>query len=383
MSEFLPVVVQQSAEAFAEHDNAPAVYDLIDQLLLEHKARRQDIDQLAHLMNGGLRDALRYYIHGNAGNNELHRSLYLDKLLRRPRAHLALQEESWDKALVQTGLLEFLPQERRDQWRHTLTAWRNKEGQEVPLPPPFDEATVRPVITSLLENRLNYLAERVDGVFRRLSRIHASTCPEGFSKRMIMNRVYSEYGCADHQAAGIVNDLRAVVAKFMGRDEPKWEQSLNVLENVWDARGRWVDLDGGAISVRAYQTGTLHIEVHPAMAERLNKVLAAKNPLTIPREFRAAKRKQQRAAARLERPQVSFAATRVLQFATFDRSTCQVRISDIHQPTPEAIENATACLIKLGGRVAPDNPFLFTFDVDMSEAIAQLVLTGCLPLPLE
>jgi hypothetical protein len=98
--------------------------------------------------------------------------------------------------------------------------------------------------------------------------------PEGFGKRMILARVYNEWGSTEYKTAGYIQDLRIVIARFMGRDEPRWNATDSALLGARRRPGEWFTLDGGALRVRGYLKGTAHLEVHPEMAWRLNCVLA-------------------------------------------------------------------------------------------------------------
>ncbi|WP_137887648.1 DUF4942 domain-containing protein [Pseudomonas sp. 2FE] len=196
----------------------------------------------------------------------------------------------WQRALSQTDLMEFMPQNRRSQWNETLNAWRKHgykrgENPEMDLPA-FTLDTLRATVQGLLARRAEFLAERVDGIFQALSRTHVSNAPEGFQKRMILSHVYSDWGSACHGREGYIHDLRLVVAKFMGRDEPCRATTAKLLAVARANRGEWIEADGGSIRIRAYKVGTAHLEVHPEMAWRLNSILAYLHPAAIPESFR-------------------------------------------------------------------------------------------------
>ncbi|NUO15125.1 MAG: restriction endonuclease subunit M, partial [Planctomycetaceae bacterium] len=88
---------------------------------------------------------------------------------------------------------------------------------------------MRSTLKGLLLQRETFFAERVDGLFRSLSKTHITNAPEGFGKRMILARAVNEWGGVDHSTAGVINDLRCIIARFMGRDEPKWDATSSVV----------------------------------------------------------------------------------------------------------------------------------------------------------
>src|SRR5262249_46435150 len=148
----------------------------------------------------------------------------------------ALNAAYWSKALGLTDVYDYMPQARRDEWNRSI-----KEHKT----PDFTEEAVRPTILQLLASREQFLAERVDGIFRGLAGEHVTNAPEAFGKRMIIAHVLREYHFVEHRTCGLINDLRCVVAKFMGRDEPRYQSSSAVVEALKSRWGEWVSIDGG------------------------------------------------------------------------------------------------------------------------------------------
>lgn len=358
-----------------------AEHDLIARLLAEHAIAKDQIDRLGALMAGDLGNAVHYYIQGNAGNDKLQRALYLDKLFRKERAYMALDAEYWSRSLNETHLMECMPQARRDHWKHILTSWQKDASGKGPSLPPFDEATVRDALGGLLALRGQYFAERVDGVFSSLSGLHATNCRDGFYKRMIMRGVYSEHGSIGQSEAGVINDLRSVIAKFMGRDEPSWRLSYLALQAAYAERGQWIRLDGGSIRLRAFKAGTVHIEVHPGIAERLNQVLAGRYPNALPSRFRSKPIVTKDTTDLLEQPQLTFGAVALLADAYVSAESKTARMPYQEHACLDDHALASHALFRLGGTPVDGEPGLFQFAGDPTKALAQVTLTGCMPLP--
>ena len=60
---------------------APVSVDIFDTLIAEYNGHRAKINELADLVFGsGYRTAVAACIEGNAGDEKLHRSIYVDKL---------------------------------------------------------------------------------------------------------------------------------------------------------------------------------------------------------------------------------------------------------------------------------------------------------------
>ena len=282
---------------------APMSADLVDSLIGEYSQMRRRIEGLAYAVradNAGT--ALHYFVEGNVQDQRHSMPTTVEALFRVEGAIAKLNADFWSRALRMTDVMDYMPQTRRDDWHEQI---RNPEGRkaskysgekELPPLPDFEEATVRSTLSALLNNRATFLAERVDGIFRALSRTHVTNQPQGFGKRMIIANVFG------YQTHGHINDLRCVIAKFMGRDEPKHGATDPVIKAARRQNGQWMPVDGGALRIRVYGgVGTAHLEVHPEMAWRLNAILASLHPLAIPAQFR-------------ERPK-----RKVKEFELFDR----------------------------------------------------------------
>lgn len=385
-------LVDPSAEFFA-----PASSDAIDALLGRYQVARRHCEQIAEIARGELGGALGYFIEGNAGDERLHRSLYVDKLFQIEGAIGALNADFWRRVLALTDVYDCMPQKRRDEWNqqlkhplgvatnftrfdaeearragHTLPKWAVE-----PLPD-FTEEAVRPTISGLLASRQKFFAERVDGIFRALSGEHVTNAPEAFGKRMILNYMLS-YGSINHDRAGYIADLRAVIAKFMGRDEPRYTATVPLLRSLENRTGEWLSVDGGALRVRLYKKGTAHLEVHPDMAWRLNCVLSQLYPLAIPAEFRQRPTRKAKDVRPLARP-LPFSVIEVLADGAFGRYGIDVR-TFAFQPgvdrTTHAFKEALRVLESVGGVLNQAGQVAFEYDA--APVVREICINGCVP----
>lgn len=372
---------------------APVSTDLLATLVADYNAKRAGIEALADIMAVPETQALLHYF--LEGNSSEERGRYT---MERTAAQLfdqrgaigALNSAFWSKALSFTDVLDTMPQKRRDEWRQQL---KNPLGQKRdkyatdwiihPLPD-FTDDTVRDTIGGLLAMRAQFLAERVDGIFRGLSGEHVTNAPEAFGKRMIIANVLSGWGYSDSSRTGLINDLRAVIAKFMGRDEPKYTASdklVNTLKGRW---GQWVTVDGGALRIRLYMKGTAHLEVHPDMAWRLNQILAHLYPLAIPAQFRQRPPRKVKQVPLMMRP-LPFAVLAVLAgvkqaSVQMDNRTWREVKNAIRFPYTEnkaAAKEAARILESIGGAVGEDS--FWHFEYPPMPVIDEICTSGCVP----
>ena len=281
-----------------------------------------------------------------------------------------------------------MPNDRRIEW--------NKQITEMDTPD-FEDDTVRANLSELLFSKEKFFSERVGGIFRSLSGEHITNRPEGFSKRMIINRVYDEYGYVSYERSGYIDDLRKVIAKFMGRDPEGSRNTDKLLKVARERSGTWLTVDGGALRLKAFLKGTLHLEIHQDMAWRLNDILAFLYPAAIPAQHRQKPR---------DKNKVSDLLTELLPFSVL--AELSDLVTERHEPYRSSRWNeerepvttnplnrrfknimdfdisvrnkSEEVLISLGGVKMKKNAFTwFEFDYDPETTIQDILLCGAVP----
>lgn len=366
---------------FAEEFFAPASSDMVDGLIGQYRNMRAKVEQVAEMMQGEIAGAVSYFIEGNQDQHARYAPA-VQKLFCLDGAIASLNAAYWSKTLALTDVLDLMPQARRDEWHKSIREMTTPE---------FTEDAVRPTLSNLLNMRSQFLAERVDGIFRGLSGEHVTNAPQAFGKRMIVANVLNDMWSSNHGKCGLINDLRAVVAKFMGRDEPGYSASQGLIDALKGRWGEWVPVDGGALKIRLYRKGTAHIEIHPDMAWRLNSILAHLYPMAIAAEYRQKPKRKPKEIDLIQRP-LPFAVVDLL--AQMKPATKAVASGDWRHPyRHEKIDNALqwahhgakdkhvlaeacAALESIGG-VSVDGRW--QFDYSPGDIVAGIVASGCIP----
>lgn len=369
---------------------APAQTGLLDGLIAQYRQKRELIERFhGDFQDGDIGRALVYFC-----QRQDDRYPNFDLQI----AICALNAEFWSSALALTDVYKYMPQARKDEWHDQMTAWkepRYKYGADPARDlPDFTEEAAKAALMTWLQERPKYLAERVEGVFRSLSKEHITNCPQGFSKRMIMAGLVDSWGHISWQKAGIIDDLRMVLSKFMDRGEYPVNGSSSDLEVVRRVNGEWFALDGGALRIRVYNgVGTAHIEVHPDMAWRLNEILSYLYPAAIPESFRRKPVKQKKLKDfELFDDPLPFAVCRVLAGAeqarylnpdrgyrsnTFIQIPKAIQIKGDDKATRNAAEEA---LQALGGvKVYREGSHHWQFDYDPLAVIHGVAASGRIP----
>lgn len=363
---------------------APASTDMVDGLVGQYKQDRARIERVAEFMATDVAGVLNYFVEGN--KHERDRWYGVEGMFQPAGALKALNSDYWNRALRLTDVLDMMPQKRRDEWFEQIRAQTC---------PDFEEATVRATLEELLGMRGKFFAEKVDGLFRALSGTHVTNEPQGFGKRMIMANVLQSYGTVNHSKAGYINDLRAVIAKFMGRDEPGYGASTALINAARRNPGEWMSVDGGALRIRVYSgVGTAHLEVHPDMAWRLNGILASLYPAAIPPKFRQKPARQPKSFQMMARP-LPFAVVETIaamkeawEFVETknhwakDRRYLQNTRAFEREPSKVVRDEVCRVMEAIGGVWASRGvrgDRYFQFDYDPAPVIDEIVCSGCIP----
>lgn len=286
-----------------------------------------------------------------------------------------LDAKFWERVMAATDIWDHLPQARRNTWGKAI---RNCTA------PPFTPGNVEETLRDLLARRESFLAERVDGIFQGLSGEHVTNRPQGFSKRMIIASAFQSWGEPTGHHGGLFHDLRGIIRRFMGCTslvDAHYYSSNRILKSAREySRGQWVSVDGGALRVRAYKKGTIHIEVHPDMAWRLNAILASIHPRAIPASARQKPPRATKGFQPLRRP-IFWAVIACMSMDRYARkhsaAPAHKTVQLDYQASREARDEARQILEALGGVFDGGNAM--SFDYDVTEVFHELVSSGVMP----
>lgn len=342
----------------------PLRFETLSDVFADYARDLERMRSIAAIFDGENAAIVDYFVAANVDRGNL---VSAERLFALEPAIKALDSSYWQRALQLTDILDSMPQKRRDEW-HELV--RQHET------PPFTQDSVASTLQDLLVQRHAFFSERVDGIFRALSHQHVTNRPEGFSKRMIIAYVYDGLG-VNISRAGTINDLRIVISKFMGRQEPRYYDTSRALEYAQRERcGEWTVMDGGALRLRAYKNGNAHLEVHPEMAWRLNAVLASMYPNAIPEEHRRRpNRRMPKDFAFYSRP-LPMPVMQMLADGRVDHGGRRFALAYDAKKQP-AYGEACDVLQMLGGDPRPHGDFVF--DYAAGPVIREVAISGMIP----
>jgi hypothetical protein len=344
---------------------APVAEGAVEGLMREYEAERLQVSQMAAIGNSKLGPIFRYFIKGNLNAEQRGGVPSTEAIFLESGAVSALDAAYWDKALKLTDVLDYMPEKRRTEWRESIEKRKTPE---------FVAEAVYATLREMLMCREKFFAERIDGIFRGLSGEHVTNAPEAFGKRMIIGWMLS-YGSLRYEKTGLIHDLRCVIAKFMGRDQPSYADNQPLLHELQKCTGKWHEVDGGALRVRLYKKGTAHLEVHPEIAWRLNGVLAYLYPTAIPASFRQ-KPKREKKFELLNKP-LPFSVLTLLGADQRHVPAKVFRFAYEAKGKGNSLEQAGEVLRLLGG--LPSSSTEYCFDYDYRAALDEILLTGCVP----
>ena len=354
-------------ESVLEEFFAPSSSDLVDHLVGEYNRELELLREAREFVDGGCGSVIHYFFDGNPDMYRVY-AREVNDIFNLDAAVKALDSHYWKRALDGTDIYECMPQKRKDEWNEQI---RKHDT------PTFEETSVRATLEDLLLARKQFLAEKVDGVFKRLSGEHVTNAPEGFYKRMIMGYVFTEWALANHSSSGYIHDLRDVIAKFMGRDLPAHQDTHVALNRCRENSGEWMSMDGGAWRIKGYKVGTCHIEIHPDMAWKLNCVLHYLYPHAIPPN------KRKRPVKKSSMPPVHnnplpFVVLRALDGCSVQKAGDQWSVFLPFTERNNAVEKSVTTILTALGGVKSDRR-TFMFDYNPKSVIGEIHSSGVIP----
>jgi hypothetical protein len=260
-----------SLELFETQDttgNQLASTSIDNDIFSQHIQARTDLVEFMGLMKDRFQGSLRYLEEAAAVNRT-------SDIFDIEAGFKAIDAEFWDKALKESGVLPVMSSDRRTDWKNDIAGMKTPE---------FIRADVINTVNNSLDSRSLYLAERIDAAFNMLSPNHLTNSKWGFSDRMIIEKALDKFGYSDHNKMGKLDDLRTIIGSMLNRNtlEQSIESSSIIVEELYSNTGTWTAIDAGAMRIKAFQKGTIHLEIHPDISARLNEILAIIHPLEIP-----------------------------------------------------------------------------------------------------
>lgn len=358
---------------------APVDTSLLGALLTTHKRVAASISAVDDFMRSDdCKSALGYYL-AACREDQGRIGLKVDGLMQKDKAIAALHADYWDKALRLTDVLECMPQKRRDEWYELIRSHAT---------PPFEDEAVYLTLQDMLSSRERFLAERVEGIFRALSGEHVTNSPAAFGKRMIIY-VMTSYGTTNYTNEGHITDLRKIIARFMGRDEPSgFGVTTRVIQAGMAQTGEWLSIDGGAMRIRCYKKGTAHLEIHPDMAWRLNAILALLYPTAIPSEFRTAPKRKPRDIELIQKPIPFTVISALCEASEYAPLVEDAKYRKVRNPVRNSLKlkysfdkftarQAGEVLEAIGG--VRQKLGYYQFDYDPKRVLNEVISSGCVP----
>lgn len=194
-----------------------------------------------------------------------------------------LNVEYWNSVYFRSNISQYLDADKRSEWSSKLHV---NEENKAELPE-FTIENVTSTLKSWYADRESMFMDRVDLVFRSLSKSHVTNQPEGFSKKLIFSN-----GCDMSWSSGMdikwqteekIYDLECIICMLTNRPTPE-RRSIHAKKSL--KLGIKHSYLGDSYQLQVFKSGTIHFWIHPSLAIELNIWLAKKYPSAIPSQHR-------------------------------------------------------------------------------------------------
>lgn len=368
------IMFDSDGNVIADSGLPMAIYSPLEGLFAQYDTIKR---QLEYISSQATKEsaAFLHFLEGN-GRDVGIRSFNVGAIFKLEGAMASLNAEFWSKAMKLTDTLAVFAASKRNEWHEMVRDMKT---------PAFDRETVISTLTDLMLNRGQFFAEKVDGVYRNLSRNHKTNSAFGFTHRMVMEYCLTVYGkdwySVNNTKAEFVTDLRAIVATVRGVPDTSrntyWDISRAVDAKIF---GEWMEFDGGAIRLRIYKKGTVHVEIHPDIAWKLNKELAMIHPAAIPSELREPPKKKFK-EFELHTETISFELREMLASKAKDSRNNVIYVSPPgakYSGISQSTHDELISIIEYLGGVKTDLT-QYSFDYDIKPVFFELARRGTLP----
>lgn len=346
---------------------APVEFNIIDSLVAKHEGDKKSIQFLSQSVLNSEYESVFGYFKTPTGTS-------IRKIFDEKEALNSLNSSSWSKVLDLANVWKFMPQARRDEWNEQI------EKNETPE---FNYDNVHSTLNFLINSRMTFIAEKVDGIFKNLSKSHVTNTPEGFCKRMIMTNMF------DYRTKGYVDDLRDVIGHLMKRGDYIYGTMTKIMNHAYENSGQWIDIDGNAIRIKAFKKETIHLEVHPDIAFELNIILSHLYPTAIPEKNRKPQKeiKNKNKEYRLMNNVLSFGLVQCVSdlrcppLISYNKLTGWTdNKNSISLPYNDFRKEVEELLIFLGGvRHNRNAAVWYEFDYNIEDTLNTITINGVLP----
>lgn len=373
---------QLTTHAYLNDVPANQLLSALHGLLDDYRKEKSELIEFRALMiNHGFKN-LNHYFRANSVNA----TITSGDLKEKPAIEL-LKRDFWRQAVSLTNVMNIMPAKLKIEWAEQFEEGNQRVSENgfrsvkkyVGIPD-FDETTVLPTIEGLLKDRNQFFRERVVGVFDSLSKSHLTNKPFGFSAKLILASVSDEDGEIHAIQSNYIEDLRIIVAFFHGHTNPEFNNNKSMLRCVFKTPGVWVEIDGGAIQLKGFKNGNLHISIHPEMAWKMNMVLAESLSDLIPSALRKPSEKTVKSYPLMSKTLHPGVCENLFRLVTEGKVT-------LHNGTHRIwvmnafykFESETLyCLYAIGG-VLNEGKFAVEFDYDPAEALKHMGFVGVIP----
>lgn len=367
---------------------APAETDQIDTILAQYRNEELQIKEFASKMKENSFSVFHYFCEGNLDSDSIFRTVNPHSLFEEAGALSYLKSIFWTKVMNMTKVWELMPMARREEW--------NKQISEKQTPD-FTEDNVRSTVISLLNSRLKFVAEKIDGVFHNLSDTHVTNCPEGFGRRFIVANVFDKSGYLSSQKTGYIDDLRSVIAKITNKGDIL-PSSYRTLQNLYQNKtGEWIPLDGNTLLMKVFKKGTVHFEINEDISFQLNDILAHLYPMAIPEKNRKPKQVKQHKNFTLLQHALPYPVLTLLNnmssppvgnfgqynhnhYWTENKNSLRFDSYAFEKHSKDTIKAAENVIYAIGGIRRQTNAAIwYEFDYPARDTILEIVMNGCIP----
>ena len=185
----------------------------------------------------------------------------------------ALKSRFWSDLLYHTSLYKLLSEDDK------LRMVDQIHSGDVPE---FTIENVTAYLDAVVGDIGTTYARKVYSAYKSVSRAHKTNDVFGFGKRLIIEGVVDNLGCASYGMDRLLEVLSCAIIAAGSMPNSRMDSALRSALTRESSIGRKIPVEGGAAIVQVFGNGNAHVWLHEEMRAKMNAALAAHMGTALP-----------------------------------------------------------------------------------------------------
>ena len=257
--------------------------NVIKSLILEYEEKKNDIQKYDDIIKNISPCVISLALSDHKLVDDQGYNRSFDDIFKQEELLVKLKKSFWSRVFEMSNICSVMPYQKIQEWHEQI-----KSGDL----PEFNTENITTTVLDLFNNKSVYMAEKIDNIVKSFSKSHKTNIHDQVCEKFILENCYSN-DMVNSSKSTIINELRSVIAQI--KDEKNYQcfSSGKILDFLYNNNiGQWMFIDGNSFRMKVFKKGTVHIEIHPEIVEKMCVILSSIYPLQISNKEKKLKREK-------------------------------------------------------------------------------------------